>query len=543
MKKIIKTCMENGFFLDKEVLDLFSHIDEIKIYDFLNILFNLKIKERVISKKLIINNSEKIKSLLSLEDYSVFEGFFGGSNDQIEKKIKEKKEGVVKVLSAPAFTQRKVSVKDFIDNFRSRYNKIKKIFESRDFENLTSIRKIGEERGGYTIIVYILRKRVTKNKNLFLEVEDMSGTSVVLINQNKKELFEKARDLLEDDLVAFNVTGTSEMLFANDLFFPDASLTEKKYSDFDEYVAFIGDFHAGSKNFLEKNLLKFINWLNGNEGDDKQREIAKKVKYLLVTGDVIDGISHYSGQEKFLTELTSIDQYKKVEEVLRNIREDIQIIMCPGQHDSVWIGEPQPIIGEKWAPGLYKMKNLHLVPNPCLVEIDGGFKILMYHGASINRFIDEIPDIRTNYGHRSPTRVVREMLKRRHLAPIHGSMDYIPCENGDPLVIETIPDIIATADQHRADVSIYNNILMIASSCWQSITSFEEKVGNVPDPCKVPLFNLKTREIKILDFSDDLKEIKWEEGDGLVCNLSNCLKEGECLKEIVCEEKKENEKM
>jgi len=28
------------------------------------------------------------------------------------------------------------------------------------------------------------------------------------------------------------------------------------------------------------------------------------------------------------------------------------------------------------------MENLHLVPNPALIEIDGGFKVLMYHGAA-----------------------------------------------------------------------------------------------------------------------------------------------------------------
>jgi len=82
-----------------------------------------------------------------------------------------------------------------------------------------------------------------------------------------------------------------------------------------------------------------------------------------------------------------------------------------------------------------------------------------------------------------------------------------------------IPDIIATGDQHRAEVSVFNNILMIASSCWVPMTPFEEKVGNVPDPCKVPLFNLKTREIKMLDFSDEPKEIKWEDGKELICKL------------------------
>jgi len=60
---------------------------------------------------------------------------------------------------------------------------------------------------------------------------------------------------------------------------------------------------------------------------------------------------------------------------------------------------------------------------------------------------------------------------------------------------------------------------LVTSSCWQSITPFEEKLGNIPEPCRVPLFNLKTREIKIIDFSDD--EVKWDEGDELVCKLED----------------------
>jgi len=287
--------------------------------------------------------------------------------------------------------------------------------------------------------------------------------------------------------------------------------------------------------FLEKSLLKFVDWINGNVGDDRQRAIARKVGYLFLTGDNVDGVGHYPGQEKFLNIKTCRGQYQKVEEILRKIRKDVQIVICPGQHDAVWLGEPQPIISEKWAPGLHRMENVYLVPNPALVEIDGGFKILMYHGASLNHFINEVPSLRLSEvgsrksevgNHGNPTKVVKEILKRRHLAPIHGLMDYIPCEGRDPLVIDIVPDIIATADQHRAEVDSYNNILLVASSCWQSITPFEEKVGNVPDPCKVPLFNLKTREIKIVDFGED--EIKWDIGDDLVCKLEddkneNCL--------------------
>jgi len=41
---------------------------------------------------------------------------------------------------------------------------------------------------------------------------------------------------------------------------------------------------------------------------------------------------------------------------------------------------------------------------------------------------------------------------------------------------------------------------MISGSCWQAKTSFQEKLGHEPEPARVPLVNLKTREIKILKF-------------------------------------------
>ncbi len=521
-KEILKLCMSKGFLLDKDMLEILSGLNDKGAINVIEALVNLNLGERVITKNLFDKNFEKLKIILiANEGKDEISSFFGGMGYKFEEtpeivssEGEEDKKGKVKLISAPTFPQKKITVQDFVKHFRSRYESIKSILEGKDFDDLTSIRKIGNDRGSYTIIGAVLNKRITKNKNLLLNVEDLTGNSIVLVNQNKKEVFDKAVDLLVDDIVAFRVSGSNEMLFANDVIFPDCALTDKKKSEFDEYIAFSGDFHAGSTMFLEKNLLKFVKWLNGEEGDEYQKAIALKVKYLLLTGDNVDGVSHYPGQEKYLIQKTSASQYAKVEEILKLVRKDIQIIICPGQHDAVWVGEPQPIIGEDFAPQLHKMENVHLVPNPSLIEVDGGFRILMYHGASINRFIDEIPYIRTNLGHTSPTTVVKEMLKRRHLAPIHGAMDYIPCEKGDPLVIRYIPDIVATADQHRPEVSYYNNILLVASSCWQSITPFEEKVGNVPDPCKVPLFNLKTREIKILDFSDDLKEVGLQENKG-----------------------------
>jgi len=147
-------------------------------------------------------------------------------------------------------------------------------------------------------------------------------------------------------------------------------------------------------------------------------------------------------------------------------------------------------------------------------------KVLIYYGGSLNKFIDEVEKIRVNYGHRCPTRVVEEILKRRHLAPVYGEMDIVPNKDGDDLVLKDLPDVFFIGSQHRAMVSSYNNISIISSSCWQSKTDFKEKVGGDPDPCKVPILNLKSREVKILDFSEG--GVKWEEGDELVCKLEGC---------------------
>jgi len=126
----------------------------------------------------------------------------------------------------------------------------------------------------------------------------------------------------------------------------------------------------------------------------------------------------------------------------------------------------------------------------------------MYHGASMHGVINEIEELRLEDGHSTPARVVKHLLLRRHLAPSHGAAIYIPNATADPMLIKEVPDIMTTGDLHKPDIDKYNGTLIVASSCWQSITPFEEKVGNKPDPCKVPVVNLQTGSVKILDFSD-----------------------------------------
>ena len=94
------------------------------------------------------------------------------------------------------------------------------------------------------------------------------------------------------------------------------------------------------------------------------------------------------------------------------------------------------------------------------------------------------------------------LLKRRHLAPTHSSTLHMPDANQDALVIDRVPDFFVAGHIHKSSVSSYRNIRMICGSCWQSKTPFQEKVGHHPEPCRVPIVNLQTRNVKILKFGD-----------------------------------------
>ena len=106
--------------------------------------------------------------------------------------------------------------------------------------------------------------------------------------------FTEGEDIVLDSVLGFKGTGNNEVLFANEIIFPEANLPERKKSDKEEYALFIGDIHYGSKNFLEKSFLKFIDYLNGNVPNTPE---SKKIKYLFIVGDLITGVGNYPNQE------------------------------------------------------------------------------------------------------------------------------------------------------------------------------------------------------------------------------------------------------
>ncbi len=519
-KEILSFCLKKGLLIDKEVLNLFSGTTDLDSVKLIIEKIKTNTNQRIITKEVFYGNSSQVEDFFSnipeekVKKLKIKLGLSIEISQEVKDPIKhyeivdENPESVVKINSLMPPAGKKIVVKDFVTHFRNRFTELKNYLQDRsELNNLISINKIVGNRQGISIIGMISDKKITKNKNILLEVEDLTGKINVLINVNKKEVYGKAENLALDSVVGFKGSGNKDILFVNDLFLPELSLQDRKKSPFDESAVFISDIHIGSKLFFEKNFLKFIDYLNGNVPNTPE---ALKIKYLFVVGDLVAGVGVYPGQERELAIPEIEGQYVKTAELFGKIRKDIQIIMLPGNHDCVRLMEPQPIFDEKYAWPLYDMKNVTLTANPSLVNVGSkgnfsGFNILSYHGFSLPFYGNNIPElISQNAIVESPDKIMTYLLQNRHLAPTHSSIQYFPIEK-DPLLIRQAPDILVSGHLHKGGVSYYNNILVLSSTCWESLTSFQEKLGNKPDFCKVPMFNFKTREVKILDFYEDEK--------------------------------------
>ncbi|MDO8623550.1 MAG: metallophosphoesterase [archaeon] len=512
-KEILGFCLEKGLLLDKDLLEMFSESD-FETSKLIIEKIGQCTQKRILTRSIFNEEKERVNQAISMlpeENQKRIEKLIIklGLSISISKEVSiEKKdiqhtfeEGEVKIVSMNPTLSRKIEVKDFVKYFRSRFMEMKGILqEHSELNNLISIDKISGNRQGFSLIGIVFNKRTTKNQNVLLEIEDLTGKITALINKNNEELLKKVDGLALDSIIGLKCSGSREIVFVNDIIFPEALLFERKKSTQEEYAVFTGDLHVGSDKFLEESFLKFIDYLNGNT-DSKESE---KIKYLFIVGDLIAGVGIHPEQEKELKILDVEGQYNKAAELLGKIRKDIKIIISPGNHDALRIMEPQPLLDEKYAWALYDLKNVILTNNPSLVNIGSrkgfsGFDVLTYHGYSFHYYCNNISPLIKEKAIHAPEKVMAFLLKNRHLAPTHSSTLYFPSEN-DPLLINKIPDIFVSAHTHKSAVAYYNNILTISSSSWESKTAYQEKMGNEPDFCKVPLFNLKTRAIKILDF-------------------------------------------
>ncbi len=414
----------------------------------------------------------------------------------------------VKVLFSYKTKSKKRTIQDFIDYYNARFKLLEKMLQSRqELNGLTSVARVKskKDREHVAIIGMVKDKQTTKNNNIVLEMEDPTGVIKTLITKNKPDAWAMANDMIADEVIGITgMTGTN-IIFANNIILPDIPMSELKKAPDESYVVVLADLHVGSTQFLEEEFKKFISWIRQETGSDEQKAIADKVKYIFIIGDLVDGVGIYPKQEDELKLKDIHDQFKKCAELLAQIPSHIPLLICPGNHDPGRISEPQPPLPEEYAKPLYELKNAIFVSNPATINIHAtqgfpGFNALMYHGYSFDDYASEVSTIRSSGGYDRGDLIMKYLLQRRHLAPAHASTLHLPDPETDPLVIDIVPDFFLTGHIHKTSVMTYRSTTMICASCWQAKTKFQEKVGHNPEPCRVPIINLQTRNIKIMRF-------------------------------------------
>jgi DNA polymerase II small subunit len=379
-------------------------------------------------------------------------------------------------------------IASFYRLFQNRYRVMKKmLMRRRELAGAVSLSKAMKLDGGVRIIGMVSDVRTTKNGHRLIELEDEEASLPVLALRDSPAFNDY---VVSDEVIGVvgKVAKKGGMIVADEIIRPDVPIsTAMRKTDSTSWAVFAGDIHIGSDMFLETQWRAFIEWLNTAED-------ARDVRYLIMPGDLVDGIGIYPDQEDELLIDDIYRQYEVLGESLKEVRDDITIIASPGNHDAVRLAEPQPALPQGFSK--FFDSNVKLVGNPAEIELEGR-RILIYHGRSIDDWIAAIPGL----SYTRPLDVMKEMLKRRHLAPIYGERTAIAPEERDYLVIEDVPDIFVTGHVHNAGMGDYRGVIMINASAWQAQTEFQRMHNHVPDPCKAFMVHLGTCKARVVKFN------------------------------------------
>ena len=415
-----------------------------------------------------------------------------------ESKVSFDKYKVLKDTSNKSYTSGEIG--NLIEYFQNRYKKLSDILSKRpELRTWQKINEISENQTDLNLIVMITDIRSTKNGHYLIEVEDDTGSLPILVSKDNDELIRAAKNLMKDEVIgviAQKRAGQSEnqLAICQNIIDPGVPRMPRKEVDFG--TVFTSDIHIGSVTFLEDAFVRFTRWLNGDFGNEEQREMANNVKYMIVGGDIVDGIGVYPNQDKELAIKDITLQYDEAARLLGDIRSDIKIIITPGNHDASRVAEPQPAVPEKYAKSLYKLNNVEFLSNPSMVSLDG-LEVLIYHG----RGIDDMVMGSNDFSHERNDLVMKEFLNKRHLAPLYGERTPLASELEDHLVIDRVPDVLHTGHVHINTYTNYNGIHCINSGTFQTQTEFQKIYNIVPTPAEVPIIDVggNYRQLKFID--------------------------------------------
>ena len=451
--------------------------------DALEILHKIDVRELgQIIKDVVKEKTKQKQFLINEEDFEIYLGIKDDEEHQVEFEILS--DPTEKITSAEG-------VEGYGALFASRFNKLRQIMSDRpeskkvkDIESVKSITKNDDE-----LYVWGLVTDRKSDRNITkITVEDPTSSMEIVVFEG--DLKDAADTLLMDQFAMFKIVPAKNGgFFVKDIILPDIPEHTTNRSKTETYAVFLSDLHVGSKFFMEEELSEFIKWISSAD------PIARKIRFVVIGGDLIDGVGVFPGQDKVLDQLTTEDQLQKTFEVLDKIPKHIKVFLISGNHDAGRKALPQPAIPKMYNSELWDRENFFMLGNPSMVSLNG-VKVLMYHGQSIDDVVRTTPGV----SYDKPAAVMRHFLKARHKSPINGSRTPIAPETEDMMVIDDVPDIFHSGHVHFVGLDMYKGVLIVNSGAWQRQTDFQESVGITPTPGMAIIVNLQTMKVYQKDF-------------------------------------------
>jgi DNA polymerase II small subunit len=487
---------------------------EILIKTIIETANNLPKSPLVITKEFLnsieLSTKRKLRSLgteMFKKDFEIAEPVIKRESmlqNELDINLVDAKEVEAEIVIIKTPGTKKAAAKNPIEHlanlFHSRYVKLRKLLlERSDTQNSIPIADLrsSDEWEDFHLIGMLASKRETKTGGYSLEIDDPTGTLQVIVPKKEENLARKTERLLDDQVICIHGTMRNKMFLVKDILLPEIPTTHSwKGSQIPICAAMISDLHIGSVQFLEKVFEQFISWLKGDVGGTREQTLGRSVKYLLIAGDLVEGIGIFPNQDKELKITDIYQQYNEVSKFLEQIPQHIEIIIIPGNHDATRQALPQPPIPKEFAEKLYDLSNVHILGSPSFVSIHN-VKVLLDHGRSLDDVVEIIPTVATE----NPDSAMVELLRARHLAPRWGGKTTLAHESNDFLVIEDVPDIFHAGHTHTNGVTSYRGVTVVNSGAFQAQTNYQKRLNINPTPGKVPIINLQTKKVTEINFN------------------------------------------
>jgi len=497
LRRAVAMAVEAGYQIDKEAFDLLKdlsgNVDPIQLMEkTLERVRRLREETFIIQRGLL---EEVAEAFLPREETVIPEPCTPS-----RKPYAREVEADIKILQDPTGRiSTKSSIEGYLEYFRDRFRRLQRLLRQRmDAKDAISISEALKMPANSKVkVIGMITEKREQRRRFLIRIEDEGARATVFVPPTaERGLIEKARRLVLDQVVCVAaVKGRNDLLIAEDFIWPDLPERKPNRAPIPVYAVLISDLHVGSRLFAEREFERFIRWLNGDLGDARLRELAGHVKYVVVAGDIVDGVGVYPEQIEELAIQDIYEQYRETSRLFGRIPDHVEILVIPGDHDATRRALPQPAIPKEYAEPLYEAGNVHVLGNPCMVSLHG-VRLLLYHGRSLIDVMASVPGV--NF--QNPVEAMKVLLQGRHLAPSYGQRTPIAPEGRDFMVVEEEPDIFHVGHIHVLGHDIYRGTLLVSSGSWQRQTKYQEKMGLKPDFGVASVVNLQTLEVTPINF-------------------------------------------